>query len=644
MSAENLLSHHVFLFPFKWIPTNPVEADQPLAAQTSLKLIDKFFEDSPWREEVFKINTLANYNEYNYFYDYVREVLYDTFPHKKKTSGAPAQREDFMPLHRSESGAQLMLRHYFYELGKGAASYVIETPDPENDKERKTYTLEIGSILLQLYYTGVGVLSFHLNNRDERQASPKDILWINQFGRRLYPPFFNIPKKHAGQQSIYDYDTFKGNPPWGKELAYKIQIKIAPSGEDAQPETAVSFTEEYRKHEDYANFRKDPFLLPAFIRELLPAGFTGEQGYQIIPVLDDRMFVVSWYGHDDIAARMYTAPDDKTNTPVGLNYLSDKWWYKYLFIDTKWMTCQNTVLQKELIKQATNGRWAAYDTLFGVSNYSFVLLTKSLPGLKENNASFLVAHLQTIYYKLAELVLLQRASVQRFSDEVTHISRLEKTDDQLAVRVSSLYRQYIRFVNKIYFREVTAQAQGAELYQLLQTQCRLEKQVKDLDDEINELHNYVLQTTEQERLREEKKRNQLMDKLTVLGAVFLLPSIVLGLYGSSILPSLEQPCLNHVLLLLAFLSIAVAVISWLAFTYKSKGLWITLFIIMAGALFSPKFVLQQWNCPSPRTTSDQQLPLIQKELENINGQLKKLQLPLPVVIDTTKTNIQDERQ
>jgi len=261
------------------------------------------------------------------------------------------------------------------------------------------------------------------------------------------------------------------------------------------------------------------------------------------------------------------------------------------------------------------------------------------------NAGFQVTHLQTIYYKLAELVLLQRASVQRFSDEVTHISRLDADDEKLPEKVSSLYRQYIRFVNKIYFREVTAQTQGIELYQLLQKQARLEKQVKDLDDEINELHNYVLQTTEQKRLEQEKKlveaestRNRKLESLTLLGSIFIPPSILLAFYGVSILGEVHQPCLQH---LLWALFGTMVLISWLAYmTYKSESAaWkFALGLVLLVSLSSPAWIGPWVTCPPPPNSSDKELPQINKNLDQINTKLiNTLTPPIPVVIDTTKS-------
>lgn len=86
-----------------------------------------------------------------------------------------------------------------------------------------------------------------------------------------------------------------------------------------------------------------------------------------------------------------------------------------------------TKMKKKLIKKHTYDRWSDYGTFFGVNRYSFVCLTGSLDHLKIPyvNAAFLVNHIQTMYYKLCELCLVQRACLLRFSDEVAHISTMK---------------------------------------------------------------------------------------------------------------------------------------------------------------------------------------------------------------------------
>ena len=96
--------------------------------------------------------------------------------------------------------------------------------------------------------------------------------------------------------------------------------------------------------------------------------------------------------------------------------------------------------------------------------------------------------------------------------------------------LESLHQNYLRFINKIYFREITAQDQGIELYDKLQAALRLPQQVKDLEGEIETLYQYG-------QLVQEERRNKQLETLTWVGGLFLLPAILLAFLGISTLES-----------------------------------------------------------------------------------------------------------
>lgn len=543
---KELISHHVFLLPFKW----QKETEENYDIKHFSELVGEKLKGSSagrWKQNTFNQRRIADYNEFHYFYDYVTEVLY--------------QKEG-----KKERPEDLFIAHFEYDLVPGSGTYYICAPDPYG-KGKKTYQLEIDSVLLHLYYTGVGILSFHLNNRRSDQEQPKDILAINQYGRRLFPNFYKIPFEKVGYQEAFDEDNSKELHPGGLELAYFLAIDLGLTSEekDRKPDTTES-----RIHSDYVcchhfedwpngiegqlktegnyfNFRMPGILVP-FLAEL-------ENGYDIYPILDDRMFTLCWYGNNGVARRLTDGTFGKRP------FLSDDWWYRYVFVDSPSMrTVQDSTLQNKLISEATYTRWLGLRTLYGASEYSLVLLTEDLPTLRRNYAPFLVTHLQTIYYRLTELVLVQRASIQRFSDDITHITQLDGSDAERAARgeatqadfARALNRRYIRFVNRIYFREVTAQQQGIELYDLLQQQARVPGQVTALQDEIERLQNYIQQETDRQLLALEKKRIEAQQRLadeqavaekrrrkaerdrekvlTLLGALFLAPAMLVAIY------------------------------------------------------------------------------------------------------------------
>lgn len=128
-----------------------------------------------------------------------------------------------------------------------------------------------------------------------------------------------------------------------------------------------------------------------------------------------------------------------------------------------------------------------------------------------------------MYYQIVILCLVQRASVLRFTGEITPIAqKLIRRESQqpsdsghaastteLADEVSSLYGHYIDFLNRLYLREITAQVQGDELYTQLQNQMELKADVDNLGRQLNELNTYVAS----QQQKEEEKQRKIDEKL-----------------------------------------------------------------------------------------------------------------------------------
>lgn len=563
---EDLISHHIFLLPFKWRR----EDGSPYEIKHFKELTDEHLNVPEWNRKYFNIDQVVQYNEFHYFYDYVTEVLYET--------------------ERNTVPHELFIAHYEYQISPGEGRYFITTPDPDVKDAKKTYELEIDSILLHLYYTGVGVLSFHLNNRKQSQAGPEDILFINQYGRRVFPPFYFIPPEKVGHQLQFEEANFSSNLPSGIEIAHQIGVYLPNEG-----------TKQFCLFENWlqpinerlkAN-EKFKFKLPAFLDPFLAHI---ENGYDIYPILDDRMFVVCWYGNNDQARALTAELSGKER-----RLLKDDWWYRYTFIDGKYVTVQDEAMQKRLVEKATYTRWKNYGTLYGITEYSLVVLTSDLPTLRKKYSAYLVTHLQTIYYRLAELVLVQRASVQRFSDDITHISKIDGSDVRQAKLASLLNQRYIRFVNRIYFREVTAQVQGIEIYDKLQEQARVPQQVEALKEEIERLQVYISQETDRQLLETEKAREQIekdrekaekarWDTLTLLASLLVPPSILLAAYGLSFAPTCFGKLLGWSYIITIVAAGASAWLSYWAFSKSRSSVWIISGILYLALLLIPNFL------------------------------------------------------
>lgn len=450
-------SFHTFMFPFSWYRNGA--DDEVFSKQISLEPM-KDTNSLLWRRKTLKSayddeRAEDLYNEQNYFYKFVHDALYDT----------------------GSDDINNLVRHYErVESSVGEARYVIRT-------KNKVYELVLEDISLNFYSTGVGVLSFYLRN--DKYDQMNDILAINQYGRRVYPPFWADIKNRS-------------------EIAQSIEITGL---------NGVYF-------EDFCSYKKTDAGKPAsFISKMINEV---AESICIEPVIDDRMYVMSWFRNDAEAEKLCKyKKDGKTeyfNLPLREYCDVYKDWYKYVFVDANGLTCQNPQMLKELLDKATYRRWQDWNSLYGMSRYSFVMLSNG-----GEDEAFLYRNFETEYVKMAELILVQKASFLRFSREITNLSSLDNRKN-LSKKADSLYKEYIRFVNQIHFREVSAQDQAIELYKMLYEQMNIEHQVKMLDEEMSELKTYIDHY-------EDGKKAEVMDFMSILAGVALPVSVLTGFFG-----------------------------------------------------------------------------------------------------------------
>ncbi len=441
----------------------------PFLYESNTTEVNEKLMKSGWIRKTFDPGANAeNYSEYIYFYEYVRKALYQLTGDNKK---------------------QRQVSYYFeYHQQEGEFAFTVN---------QKTYTLQVAGVSMRTFNTHIGILSIELRNYS--YYSPKEILLISDFARRTYPQFL-------GKEGLKDVQN--------KLLPEKIVLKL-----DREIE------EDFSYFENMQNVSKDPTYLPKYLHELLGTAYfsslSGTDGkIYVEPVIDDRMFVISLYMNDALADKMKVYDEERE----GYHYEDESFWYEYVFVDGTGKTCQSRTMTRDLIRASTYDRWVEWGTLYGISRYSFVALTGNWYGRE-----ILEPHMRTMYYQIFTLLLAYRASILSFSYRVSKLI-LRDDDvsdyslDELRGEVSSLYKDYINFQNNLFFREVTAQEQGIEIYQQAMEVMQIEKQIKDLDSEIAELHTYVAMKTEEER-------NSRLEKISELGAVFLPPALLSGIFG-----------------------------------------------------------------------------------------------------------------
>lgn len=512
--AKTTYSHHHFFWPFRWdvLPKDfLVTGKKETVAFGERTNIGKFetclVKDGFWKRELFVIKESSDYNEFTYFLSFVRKSLYDSDV-------------------TSNLGYETM-RYFEYQGSKETDTYkidcLVDDGKDEHDKPKYkdfTVSLKVEGITLHIFKTGIGILSFDLANQEkEDQAS---ILVINDVGRRVYPQFLDADGTIDRPQKAF--------------LAKSITLRL----KDKQPliENFISYNLSERKISV-----TNTFLQPAFIEGLFDTGKflfhitenLSEEKILLSRVADDRMFFLCWYGNTGF-----------TKSPSVRCFKNWDWWYAFVFGDKTPKSIGNTAMQEEQLLRHTYARFSEWGTLYGMSRDSFVGLSPAINDMIEKEIPRIDIQMNTMYYQMAVLCLVQRASILKFSAEIANLS--DKPDENatknLIMQTKNIYWNYLQFKNKVYFREVTSQIQGIEMYSQFQHVMNIPTEVEILENKIEALHNYLNMKEAEMNLKASDKMSQTandmnkdMHKLTWMAGVFLPITTLLSIFGLSTLGS-----------------------------------------------------------------------------------------------------------
>ncbi len=459
-------SYHIFMFPFS-LQNNWKHLD-----------IDRMLNGSGWERKQFSYcegDFASNFSEQGYFYDFSSGAMFDD----------PDSRNRVLTTYQLPGGKD--------------ATYTININKYGN---KKTYKLQVEKIELNVYDEKAAILCFHLNN--DNYAEIQDILYINDYGRRIYPQY--LANEDNGNGKI-DLQKTKNS-----FLADSIELHLR---------NKPCYEEDFSS---YASKSVPPYTMPKYIKGILP-----ERMHECRWLLDDRMYVVSYFCNPEFATRMSDGYGKEGNW---LDKQRVEWdWYQYVFIDNDGPTCQDEKMFNNLLSKATYSRWNSYGTFFGISRYSLTCLIGS-------DVINLLRQTKTMYYRMASLVLAQRALSLYYSREISEISReLDEnklTNKELRRRVNILNRDYLRFVNNVYFREITPHDQGIELYDLMQEQMNIKRDEEGLSTEVEQLYHYVTMTNDEQR-------NIEAETLSIIATLFLVPTLITGIWGMNLE---EKPITN----------------------------------------------------------------------------------------------------
>jgi len=483
------------------------------------------------------------------------------------------------------------------------AEYIIQYYDHFN-KVLTEYRLRIRNIILRLFSVGVMMLSIHTENvevrqlkknekdeKDEWEAVEKSKLpsveqvFCNcgSIGRRMYQPYIEAQSNRCIEAAVFSGIRF-----YHREVAGKAektdQTKQRENGNQSTesdkdvPDKCIPICYNAEAHPlapdkcrqwglyewQIPDSRKEghrKFAHPnslCFLEELFPGACISfnrwnetfdsdrsETPIIITPFHDDRMYLHGYYvdpSPDGIPNQMkkdYPLREELLK-PGSTCHCQDalKKWYAVSQMDRNCSeSCTDLEMIRQQIERDTYSRWVGWGTVYALTS------TNCLMVLNSSDEQYLITNMQWHYFQLFLIALLQRCSTLRFYEEAAAIMNQSVQNKDIPELCDSLRSQYIIFLNSVWWKEVSLQIQGQEMYRMLSANMEIDDNVKQLDEALSELYEYNEGVYQ-------KKISSAMNLFAVVGSVWaiieLLAFIHKGVTGAEYpnLKVISNFCLN----------------------------------------------------------------------------------------------------
>lgn len=321
----------------------------------------------------------------------------------------------------------------------------------------------------------------------------------------------------------------------------------------------------FNAHEEIVEkFEKDykqaPMCICDMIRKVLGPSFIFD--YKFLE--KGKLFVEPLFGNRMFALCMYQNPSflrDVKNKVVSKRFLNS-----FILFSKK----------EKLLEGATY--LDLPKVVYGISRFSLVCIMESN---KESK----------LYNQLVILALMQKASLLHFGNQIAFIADLPK--NELVSAIGNLYEIYIQFISQMRFNEVTVDVQGSYIYNELLRQLSIERGVKELDFEMQEIHEYAT-------LIDKAQSKGKMDFLTIIGTALVIPTFVTGFFGMNILQEQFMDWWKHSEIMLWFngyvmLPVLAVLLIYSFWTKKSRKSMVTRNILLSLFVIS-FYILIRWGC------------------------------------------------
>ena len=518
-------SYHTFIFPFIWktyfkvnnrrdfkdikaiFKHNAVWADDDLSKEYwhQIEIDEDATATGGLNENKLK------YATYQYFQPTIRDAIFGE--ENDSNTKEVVQSYSFKPIKNDQ--------------GKSSkrAKYIIQKQI--NDKDKR-YNLDLADIKLRLYNTGVGLLAFVCENRENTTLA--DVKNINDYGRRITLPF--IPDSSNINDSLCaDSITISWD---GMEDTIKQDFRTH----------IISFNNKSNVLEDNPKMSH----IADFVKEILNYSsgksesswqFTtnrqhnkNDKFWYIQPALDDRMFVMCavnknyqdlfWKGlscspFEYLSTLQSWQLGSSKKKPFNYEEL-EKSFYEFIFCDPAGKcSCSFGQMRQQLINEHLYYRWLhpTDGTLYCVAAQAFMCVS---------DVNYILNYFRTIYYELACLVLVQRVSLRVLQNEASYLSaHLEDKDNKVNKGsrrdIANLQEKLIAFQNQINLYEISSQEQAIELYDMMREVFMVNKHTSILQEQLNGLYNIA-------NIHQNEAFSHLAGTIAMIALIVALPSFI----------------------------------------------------------------------------------------------------------------------
>ena len=355
------------------------------------------------------------------------------------------------------------------------------------------------SVRIYRYFNGIYMLAFTVKPPATQHMYLEAWLRFTRLGRQLYPTF---------------------TEQWNEGKIAPLELTTP---ELAEPRRALGGIVSRR-------FPKSSQHLSPILIHLVQQFFADDIRQKLkdeIRLFDDRMFVSVAYGLPDVKYE-----DDTLSRIKALVATTDRFADTWNDDDINGYAYTKTTLDR-MMQTTEFDLWAAKG---GHYIYNDMVNGYLYKGLVFKNI-IAPKHIPYIYDRMLIQALFYQASLRHYDHEITVkttelLAAAKKSPKDLQQALRSIQEQrgnFIQFTNQYWFREVTNQMQGKEIFRLQQQGLGLQESYALLQDEISRTDEY-LQALHEIRLAEEadvagERANKLAQYAIVLAIVAALPVV-----------------------------------------------------------------------------------------------------------------------